>query len=154
MRARGGVEREEVVGLATHDEQVGLLRRRQVRRGGERIEEAVQARVVPVRRGVARRRDDADLDVLFQEVEQARHDGAGGLQALPVVVERDVSVERRQLQAAVGRDGHDLARVQNEAHIVEAGTDKSPRADVPLAVLELEGRLKGQPREEGPYCRH
>lgn len=68
VRPRRRVEGEEVVGLAAHDEQVGLLRRRELPARRHGVQEAVQPRVVPVRRRVARRRDDADADVLAQEV--------------------------------------------------------------------------------------
>lgn len=150
VRRGGGLVRKQVVGLAAHDEQIGLLRWREVGREGHGVEQAVQARVVAVSRGVAGRGDDADADVLAQEVEEARDERAVGLEGLAVVVEGHITVERCELQVAVGGDGHDLRRVQDEAHVVEGRGDEAPGADEALVVLVFEGGLKGEAGEEGP----
>lgn len=145
---RRRAELEQVVGLAAHDDDVLALLWRQVRRARHRVQQPVQPLVVPVRGRVAGRRHDADPHVLAQQVQHPRDDGVVGLQAPPVVVERDVPVERRQPQVPVRRHGHQLRRVEDQPHVVERRRHEPPRRDVPLAVLELEGRLQRQPREE------
>jgi len=49
----------------------------------------------------------------------------------------------------VPRHGHDLRRVENEAHIVKGRGDEAARGDVALGVLIGEGVFEGQVREEG-----
>lgn len=148
VRGRGA-ELEQVVGLAAHDDEVLALGGGQLRGAGDGVEEAVEAGVVAVGGGVAGGGDDADLDVLAHEVEDARDDGARGQEALAVVVERHVAVEGGEAQGAVRGDGHELGRVEDEPDVVEGRRDEPPRRDVPLAVLELEGGLQRQPCEEG-----
>lgn len=80
-----------------------------------------------------------------------RDQGRIDLERLPIVVQRDVSVESGQLQATIRGDGHDLGRVEDEAHIVERRADEAPRRDVALVVLGLESRLEREAREEGPH---
>lgn len=56
---------------------------------------------------------------------------------MSVVVEGDISVESGELEGPIG-DGHDLGRVEDEAHIVEGGSNVSPARDVAFAILVLE----------------
>lgn len=74
---------------------------------------------------------------------------ARGLQALAVVVERDITIEGGELQGACG-DGHDLGRVEDETDVVERGRDVAARGDEALAVRVVEGCFEGQTGEEGP----
>lgn len=64
----GGGELEEVVCFAAHDDDGLFLGGGEVGRVGERVEQAVQAGVVLVGRGVAGGGDDADFDVFAEEV--------------------------------------------------------------------------------------
>lgn len=59
----GGVKFEEVVCLAAHDDKGLLLGGGEGGAGGNGVEEAVEAAVVLVDRGVASGGDDADFDV-------------------------------------------------------------------------------------------
>lgn len=86
--------------------------------------------------------------------DQPWDDGARGLEALAVVVERYVTVKGGELEGAVGRHGHHLGRVEDQADIVEGGGDEAAGRDVALAVLELEGGFEGQAGEEGPNGGH
>jgi hypothetical protein len=64
----GGGELEEVVCFAAHDDEGLFLGWGQLGCVGERVEKAVQARVVLVGGCVAGGGDDADLDVFAEEV--------------------------------------------------------------------------------------
>lgn len=113
----------------------------------------MQTGIVLLGHGIARSRDDADLDVLTHEIDHARDHRASRLQALAIIIQRDVSVESSELEGALGSYGHELGRIEDEAHIVEGGGDEAARRNISLAVLELEGGLERQPGKEVAYGR-
>jgi hypothetical protein len=112
----------------------------------------MQTGVVSLGRGVARGRDDADPDVLAEQIEHPRDNGGVRFEGLPVVIEGNVSVESGELQGAVRGYRHDLGRVEDQTDVVERGRDETAGRDVAFAVLVFETRFEGEAGEEGAYC--
>lgn len=144
-----GVEAEEEVALAAHDDQAVFLG------GGEGggvvdgVEQALEAFVVLCALGVACGGDDADAHALVQEADDARDGGVVRGEAGAVVVEGDVSVEGDEVEAGPADEAEELGGVENEADVVEGRGDEAAAADHAFGVLVFEGVFEREPAEEG-----
>ena len=81
-------------------------------------------------------------------MQDPRYDRIFRPQRLPIIIERDIPIERDQLQRPVLGQANNLGGVENQANVVEGRGNETARADPPALVLVYKCFLESEGREE------